>query len=212
MYEQNASASPLINCRWHAIATEDGTYNDPASEHWGLGFTRHQDGTYGAELIGPSLRARTLSGQAGEECWGVELKAHVILHGIDKRAVLGELAPLAVTGRTFVLADRSYAIPTYDTLEELVTELAKQGVLEGNERIRQALTGNGRGLSERTRQRQFRDTTGLTQKQIQQIERARHAFYLLQSGLSLAVAAQKAGFADQAHMTRSLKVLQGQPW
>jgi len=47
--------------------------------------------------------------------------------------------------------------------------------------------------------------TGLTYKVIAQIERAKQAADLLEQGVSLLDTAYQAGYADQSHMTRSLK-------
>ena len=65
-------------------------------------------------------------------------------------------------------------------------------------------------LSARTVRRRFLLATGLTPKAIEQIERAQRAAALLEQGESLLDAAYLAGYADQAHMTRSLKRFIGQ--
>jgi methylphosphotriester-DNA--protein-cysteine methyltransferase len=49
----------------------------------------------------------------------------------------------------------------------------------------------------------------MTLKQIEQLERARHAYQLLRQGTPAAEAALLAGYADQSHLTRSLKVIEG---
>ena len=52
--------------------------------------------------------------------------------------------------------------------------------------------------------------TGLTYKGIQQFERAHQAVTLLQSGVPILDATYQTGYFDQAHLTRSLKLLYGQ--
>jgi methylphosphotriester-DNA--protein-cysteine methyltransferase len=52
--------------------------------------------------------------------------------------------------------------------------------------------------------------TGLTQDAIRQIERARRAADLLDRGESIAETVARAGYADQAHLTRSLKRFVGE--
>lgn len=64
-------------------------------------------------------------------------------------------------------------------------------------------------MSVRHRQRTHRQIVGLTRKQINQIQQAEYATKLLQKGLSSTAAAAEAGYADQAHMIRSLKKLRG---
>jgi methylphosphotriester-DNA--protein-cysteine methyltransferase len=50
----------------------------------------------------------------------------------------------------------------------------------------------------------------LTQGDIRQIERARHAVALLQQGRSILDAVFEAGYSDQPHLTKSLKHFMGQ--
>ena len=65
-------------------------------------------------------------------------------------------------------------------------------------------------LTIRSVQRHFRRTTGMTHGQFRQIERARYATNLLRDGASILDTVHEAGYFDQAHLTRSLKVLIGE--
>jgi methylphosphotriester-DNA--protein-cysteine methyltransferase len=65
-------------------------------------------------------------------------------------------------------------------------------------------------MSSRTVRRRFLLATGLTPKAIQQIERAQKAAALLEQGVSILDAVYQAGYADQPHMTRSLRRFTGQ--
>jgi methylphosphotriester-DNA--protein-cysteine methyltransferase len=53
--------------------------------------------------------------------------------------------------------------------------------------------------------RRFLSAIGLTPKIIQQIERAHKAAALLEHGVSILDTVYQAGYADQPHLTRSLK-------
>jgi methylphosphotriester-DNA--protein-cysteine methyltransferase len=59
-------------------------------------------------------------------------------------------------------------------------------------------------------QRRFLQATGLTQGTVFQIERARYATTLLKQGVSILDSVELAGYADQPHLTRSLKRYIGQ--
>jgi methylphosphotriester-DNA--protein-cysteine methyltransferase len=50
----------------------------------------------------------------------------------------------------------------------------------------------------------------MTHGQFRQIERARHATNLLRDGASILDTVHEAGYFDQAHLTRSLRVLIGE--
>ena len=65
-------------------------------------------------------------------------------------------------------------------------------------------------ISERTVRRRFLQATGLTQGTIHQIERAKQAMSLLQQGAAILDVVYQAGYADQPHLTRSLKRFTGQ--
>lgn len=210
MYFQEDSSLPYINCIWHATSRQDGVYTDAANEYWCLGFVRHSDGLLSVELYGPSLQPRILEGRAGEEYWGIEFKTYVTLAAISKGDILNAHVNLPVADASFRIKDRYYQVPTYDELEKFATQLEKDGVIAADQRIDRALRGDNAGFSERSRQRHFKNVTGLTKKQIEQLQRARHTFYLLQTGDSLPQAAVAAGYADQPHMTRSLKLLHGE--
>lgn len=210
MYIQKKSSLAPINCVWYALVEHDGTYTDPANEYWSLGFIKHTNGSVSVELYGPSLQPRTLDGHKGEEYWGIEFMAYVTLGATDKGEILNAHMPLRGTGASFEIEGRRYPIPSYEELETFVQQLQADGIILADERMYRALQGDDIGLSERSRQRRFKQITGLTKKQIEQLARARHAFYLLQSGNSPTQAALAAGYADQSHMTRSLKLLRGE--
>lgn len=210
MYIQENSSLPFINCIWRAVSQRDGVYTDPANEYWCLGFIRHGDGSLLVELYGPSLQPRVLEGHAGEEYWGIEFKTYATLAAMSKGEILNAHVSLPVTGTSFAIGGQRYPVPTYDQLEKFAQQLQEDGVIMADRRIDRALQGDDAGFSERSRQRHIKNVTGLTKKQIEQLRRARHAFYLLQTGSSLPSAAIIAGYTDQSHMTRSLRLLRGE--
>jgi methylphosphotriester-DNA--protein-cysteine methyltransferase len=73
-----------------------------------------------------------------------------------------------------------------------------------------AIRGGGQPLTIRSIQRHFRATTGMTHGLFRRIERARHATLLLRDGASILDTVHEAGYFDQAHLTRSLRVLIGE--
>ncbi|MGU3503102.1 helix-turn-helix domain-containing protein [Mycobacterium sp. C31M] len=187
-----------------------GRYPVTGSEYWGLSFIRRQDGTPAAELDGPSLRGRTVDGHLGERYWGVELAAYVAVPGVPKRALLGETVNLPISKEHVTLGEHRWPIPDYTELEDWVNHLAEHGGLLVDEEVRKALDGDRIGASARTWQRRYRRTVGLTAGQVEQLHRAQLGYLLLQSGHTPAEAAAGAGFADQPHLTRALRLIRGQ--
>lgn len=208
-YGFRESGSPHVALVWWAQIDEDGDYADAANEFWGLAFGVLPDGRPSATLIGPSLEPRVLHLLAGERGWGVELAAHVAIRRLDKRRLLGQMRPLETDGRWFELAGVRLPVPEVDALEDLVEVLLRQGVLRADDGVAAALGGRPVPYSRRSLHRHVTGATGMGPKKVAQLQRARTAYALLQSGWSLAAAAAEAGFTDQAHMTRAFTALAG---
>lgn len=155
------------------------------------------------------MRARRIDWGAGEVHWGVEFEAHVMWVGLGKGELLDRFVELPVADGVCEIAGARIHVPDRDDLESFVTGLVDRGVVVADPDVLAALTDREPHWSERTMRRRFTTTTGIGRKRIEQVRRARHAFALLQSGVPAATAALDAGFADQAHMTRSLRVLAG---
>lgn len=209
MYQELPSASPTIRCRWRAFVEEPGEYRVPASECWDISFIRRVDGSFAAELGGPSFSSRVPDSRLGESYWGLQLAPHAAFAGVDKAALLGRTVALPVDGSEFAIGGVRLAIPSWVELEDLVRQLLTAGLLVVDEHVRRALDGDNNGYSPRSWQRRFRQVTGLSRKQIEQLDRADRALVLLRRGLSPSDAAAAAGYADQSHLTRSLRLIRG---
>jgi AraC-like DNA-binding protein len=75
--------------------------------------------------------------------------------------------------------------------------------------IEAALRNELADTSERTIRYRFQHSTRLRQNYIRQIKRAQCAMELLHQGKSIIDTAHELGYADQPHLTRSLKRLLG---
>ncbi len=147
---------------------------------------------------------------AGDTHWGVEFEVHVAWSGLDKGPLLGRLVDVPIVDGWCEISGIRIHVPDYDGLEVFVQRLAGQGVLVADHDIYLALRGDDPHWSQRTMRRRFRDVTGLGRKQIEQLRRAREAYALLQQGMRPAEVAVQAGYADQPHLTRALRLLAGQ--
>jgi len=210
LYEERLVDSLHIESVWQARAVRDERYLVPAVEYWDLWFARQPDGPEVAGLSGPTLGHRWVRSAVGEHSWGVQLRAHVAVTAASKRLVLGGEQRLPIEDGWIAIAEHRVRLPEYDDLEAFVERLFEIDVLRADEDVRRALSGDDTGYSERHWQRRVRETTGLTRKQIAQLERAREAFTLLLEGVPPAECAARCGFSDQAHLTRSLGAFHGQ--
>ncbi|MDO5677062.1 MAG: helix-turn-helix domain-containing protein [Propionibacteriaceae bacterium] len=181
----------------------------PGSQYWAISFARRPDGVTRVEIEGPSLAARTVESVEGEEYWGVELAAHVMLRGAPKDSLLGGVVTILAKDGAVAAFGGRWPVPAYDALEEWVQDRIADGALVVDDETAAALAGDRTGATARTWQRRFRRTVGLTAANVEQLKRAEHAFALLQAGFTPPEAAATAGFSDQSHLTRSLRLIRG---
>lgn len=100
-------------------------------------------------------------------------------------------------------------IPSFHNAEGLVDRLTRRGMLVRDEIVAGVADGAPRAISERSVQRHFQLSMGVTAKRFEQIRRARRAVELLQEGMALVTVASELGYSDQAHLTRALKTIVG---
>jgi AraC-like DNA-binding protein len=118
------------------------------------------------------------------------------------------ILPLA-TRKSFWLHGKAWPFPDYDTADTFVARLVRDGLLMREPLVDAALHGQLKALSRRTIQRRFLRATGLPLSSVRQIELAREAEALLERGVSILDTVDQTGYADQPHLTRSLKRLIG---
>jgi len=114
------------------------------------------------------------------------------------------------SSKSFWLQGSAWQFPDYENIETFVDWLFQDGLLVHDPMVSAVLRGQVPEVSLRTVQRRFLDATGLTRSTVCQIERARYAAKLLKQGVGILDVVHQAGYADQPHMTRSLKQLTGQ--
>ncbi|MGH3676670.1 MAG: helix-turn-helix domain-containing protein [Mycobacterium sp.] len=117
--------------------------------------------------------------------------------------------PVARDG-SFRLAGHRWELPDFDNAEDFVARLTRRGVIEQDRTVNAVLHGGRQALSQRSVERHFRRTTGMTQGMFRQIERARYATNLLAGGTPILDVVHEAGYFDQAHLDQAhLKAMIG---
>jgi hypothetical protein len=155
---------------------------------------------------GPLTKATPVTQAEGTEWFGVTFPLGTFLPSVSVRNLLDERAILPLAAKTsFGLAGSSFQFPDYENVETFVDRLVRENLLVSDPVVQAVLAGQPPEMSLRTVRRRFLLATGLTYKAIEQIERAKQAADLLEQGVSLLEATYQAGYADQSHMTRSLK-------
>ncbi|HEY0757396.1 MAG TPA: helix-turn-helix domain-containing protein [Ktedonobacteraceae bacterium] len=204
-FEGRESDSPYIEAVWRGQAGRDYAPVCPASNRWNLLFLR-QNGRVKVTVVGPLTRATPVSQDEGTEWFGVTFQRGTFLPSVSIRNLLDEQATLPLAAqRSFQLAGSSFQFPDYENVETFVERLVRKDLLISDPLVKAVLAGQPPEVSTRTVRRRFLLATGLTYKVIAQIERAHLAAHLLEQGVSLLDTTYQAGYADQSHMTRSLK-------
>src|SRR5215831_5771907 len=205
LFEGRESDSPYIEAVWRGRAGSDYAPVCPASSHWHLLFLK-QNGKVNVSVEGPLTKATPVTQAEGTSWFGVTFQLGTFLPAVPVRNLLDERAILSLPAKTsFELVGSSFQFPDYDNVETFVERLVREDLLVSDPIVKAVLVGHPPEMSLRTVRRRFLFATGLTYKVISQIERAKQAADLLERGLSLLDTAYQTGYADQSHMTRSLK-------
>jgi AraC-like DNA-binding protein len=161
---------------------------------------------------GPETKAtRSPVTIVGTEFFGIRFKVGTVMPYLPASTLVdGDVELPDASSKSFWLNGSAWQFPSYENADTFVDWLVNQDLLVCDPAVEAALQGQLKDLSIRTVRRHFRRTTGLTQKAIHQIERARYATVLLQEGKSILDVVYEAGYYDQSHLTRSLKYFIGQ--
>jgi AraC-like DNA-binding protein len=148
----------------------------------------------------------------GAEFLGIDLKPGAFLPDLPPRQLMDlRDAHLPEASRTtFWLCGSAWHYPDYDNADTFVDRLVRAGLLVRDPIVEAVFQRHSHDRSLRSVQYRFLQATGLTQRMIQQIERARQAAALLEQGWSIPDVMYAAGYFDQPHLTRALKRFLGQ--
>jgi hypothetical protein len=156
-------------------------------------------------------KARLTRHAEGTELFGIRFKPSVYMPQLPLGTLLESTVDLhrGYAHSPIWFEGVRYEIPTNKTAGQFVDKLCKNTVLTKDVVVDEVLDGQETTLSSRSIQRHFRQTTGLTKKFIEQTRRVQFAEQLLKNNEPAVKVATQAGYADQAHMTRALKMLLG---
>lgn len=214
--EVRSSPSLLVGDTWRSrsgpgVGGAEERFVSVAASHWEMVVTR-QAGAARLTVRGPETKATTLPIPRDAEHFGIELSPGTFMPDLPPgRLTDRTLTFPAVTGRSFRFHGSEWELPGPDDAEAFVDDLARAGVLVHDPVVPRALRGDDvPGLSTRSVERRVARATGLSRGAIERIRRAGRAVELLSKGLPPSDVAHTTGYADQPHLTRSLKRLVGQ--
>jgi AraC-like DNA-binding protein len=210
VFEERASDSTYVEKIWRTHSDRAGSFTSLAVSHWEMVITTCSGKTT-MTVRGPETKATLAECPADAEFFGIQFKLGTFMPHLPISSLVdGAVTLPAATKRSFWLHGAAWQFPDYENVDTFVDRLARQGLLAHDPVVNAIVAGQEPALSLRAMQYRFVRATGLTQRAVRQIERARHAADLIERGASIHDTLYDAGYFDQAHMTRSLKRLVGQ--
>jgi AraC-like DNA-binding protein len=210
--EEKPSNSPFVEKIWRSQGERAGLFISQSKVNSEIVLTRYQGKTT-LTVRGPETKATFLDYQSiGAEYLGITFKLGAFmphLLPINLRDWRNVNLPEA-NSHSFWLQGSAWQFPNYENVDTFIARLVREGLLMTDPVVDTVLQGHAQSLSIRSVQYRFLHATGLTSRTIQQITRARQAYVLLEQGVSILDTVCEAGYADQPHLTRSLKRFLGQ--
>jgi AraC-like DNA-binding protein len=205
-----ASDSGFVETAWTAHSEPEPAFISIAASHWHLCVT-HQRGLTQFAVRGPQTRATITPIPADAEFFGIVFSLGTFMPAVPLARLVDRTVRLPAATASSVWLDGSrWEIPTPGNAEVFVDRLVRQGLLARDPVVTESLQADPDGVSTRTLQRRVARATGLTRRTIRQIARAEEAVEALRQGLPPPDVALLLGYADQAHLIRSLKRFIGQ--
>lgn len=208
--DNRAADSPFVETIWRNQSDRSGEFLSVAASHWEMVITQLA-GDIQVAVRGPETQAKPAHCPADGEWLGIIFKLGAFMpHLPTAKLVDGSITLPEAGSQSFWLHSAAWELPTYENVDGFIARLVREGLLVYEPLVATTLQNQATDLSVRSVQRRFLHATGLTQGAVSQIERARRAAALLQEGVSILDTVELVGYADQPHLTRSLKQLVGQ--
>jgi AraC-like DNA-binding protein len=204
-FKDRPSDSPFVERIWHNSSENAGLFTSVALTHWQMCIWKGKGKTT-VTLRGPETKATPAFCPPDTDFIGIVFKLGTFMPHLPARNLVdGDLNLPDASGKSFWLYGSAWQFPTFENTETFVDRLVREGLLVLEPVVDAALQNQVIEQSRRSVQRRFQQVVGLPHSNVRQIERARYATTRLQEGASILDVVFEAGYADQAHLTRSLK-------
>src|SRR5688572_8203820 len=210
--EEKPSNSPFVERIWRAQGERAGTFISQSKAYSEIVLTRYKGKTT-LTVRGPETKATFLDYQwIGAEYLGITFKLGTFMPHLLPRNLRDwrNVDLPEANSQSFWLQGATWQFPNYENVDTFIAHLVREDLLVTDPVVDAVLQGHSHALSIRSVQYRFLQATGITNRTIQQITRARQAYALLEKGVSILDTVCEAGYADQPHLTRSLKRYFGQ--
>lgn len=209
-FEERESPSPFVRDVWRTTSVPDERFISVATWNWEIVFTRQENRTW-MTVRGPETRASVSPIPVDAEFIGIRFAPGTFIPSLPPSELVDRPLDLpAYDARSFRLNGSVWACPEFDDVDMFVDRLVRNELLVIDPIAAAALAGGDVDVRERSVQRRIARATGVTRRLIAQIERAQRAVDMLMRGVSIADVVWDTGYADQAHLTRSMRRFIGQ--
>ena len=204
--ESRTERSGFVRRIWRAPSVALPSFISIAVPTWQIVFVQSANGSNSVVARGPETLATRVNIPKDAEFLGIQFELGAFLPDYP----VGRLVDYAESLSTdadhgFWLNDTKFEIPTFENAEVFVDRLIRSDALVRDSVVEQTLQRRPVSISDRSIQRRFIRSTGLTYGAVRQMERAERAAGLLLNGISILDVVHGQGYSDQAHLTRSLK-------
>ena len=208
-FDIRPSESPFVERVWRSHSEQAGSFMSISTVCWSMVVSKY-NGHLALSIHGPGTSATTKDFPPEIEWVGIDFKPGTFIPHISPDSIVDWNITLPqASNQTFWLGNAGWQFPTYENADTFVERLKREELLINDPIVSAINQGQSTTLSLRAVQYRFLRSTGLSQRTIRQIERARRAAVLLKQGLSICDTVYEAGYNDQAHLTRALKYLIG---
>lgn len=209
-FEERLSDSPFVERIWRTRSEQAGSFTSISTTCWSMVIAKCR-GRISISFHGPETGATCKEFPDEAEWFGIAFKLGTFVPNILPASFIDRYIVLPGTSkRAFSLGHSAWQFPDFENADTFVDRLIRADILTHEPMMNAVHHGQSQSLSLRTVQYRFLRSTGLSQRTIRQIERARYAAALLKRGVSIFDTVYEAGYSDQPHLTRSLKHFIGQ--
>jgi len=204
-FEERPSDSPFVERVWMTRSEQAGSFTSISTAFWSMVIAKCR-GRITFSFHGPETGATRKEFPDEAEWFGIAFKLGTFVPDLLPGAFINRHIVLPdSSGHSFSLCHSTWQFPNFENADTFVNRLVRAGVLMHDPLLNAVHQGHTQALSLRMVQYRIQRSTGLSQRTIRQIERARYAASLLKQGVSILDTVCKAGYSDQPHLTRSLK-------
>ena len=204
------SESEFVEKAWRSHSEPEAAFMSIAVSRWHMVVTTRNDVTR-LTLRGPETRATVTSIPVGVEFFGIVFSLGTFMPAVPLGLIVDRAVTLPAATPSSVWLDGSrWELPSPDNADVFVDRLVRQGLIVRDSVVAESFQNDVDGVSPRTLQRRVARATGVTRSTVRQIARAEMAVEAIGNGVSPHDVALRLGYADQAHLIRSLKRFIGQ--